>query len=246
LTINFYQFYCSTEQAFIQIYSNTPPSSCPNGSSHSIVTNTIITLPPPVTPILIKQNNIEKGNNNYRVESKSFSIPANTIGSQIFTWPIDINVLTVNFSTDSTQTGDIINAYIAPNTTVGVLTSPVSAGSTIFNINPNTLNYLNIGYNANITNGTQNNNLGMVTSIDTTNLSITTQNSCSNPFIIGDYMQMTVQNICNFELGAPTLYAFGKKNILASHVPKNTPIQMTYQNNSSSIKKFVFYIEYNY
>jgi len=242
----YYQFYCSTEKAFIQIYSQTPPIYCQNGSSHSIVANSIIILPTPTTPILIKQKYSELGNDNYKVESKSFYITANTIGSQIFSWPIDLNVLTVNFATDSTQNGDIVNAYIAPNTTVGILTSAVSAGNTIFNVNPNSLNYLNVGYNVNITNGTQNNILGMVTSIDTANLTITTQNSSSNSFLLGNYIQMTIQNICNFELAAAGIYELGKKNILASHVPKNTPIQLTYQNNSSSTKKFVFYFEYNY
>ena len=241
-----YQFYCNTEQKFIKVYSLTSPVSCPNDFTHAIELNTVKSMSKIDPPITIKQQRIENGNDNYKVETRSFLITGNTTGTQIYSWPIDINVLTVNFATNLDQKGDIVNSYIAPNTTIGVISSNVSAGNTTFNVQPSVLNYLQTGYLATITNGTTSNSLGMVTNIDTTNLRITTENTCSNSFVSGNYIQMTINNICNFEIGEPCLYELGKKNILSSHVPKNTPIKITYQNNSSVTKKFIFHVEYSY
>lgn len=141
----------------------------------------------------IIQSSGETGGN-YRIESKKFIIPANSELYQDYTWNYPIAVMTVNWITDTTHVGDIINGYIAPNSTIGIITNDIKMGDTLIHVSPSVLN-INKGYLVNITNNINSIIMGEVISIDIINHTLLLSLPASDNINAPAFLQMTICNI---------------------------------------------------
>ena len=240
-----YSVRCSSENKIVYTWSETSPQVCPNNTNHLIdlssikIVDTIIQ-----NAVNIIQTSGETGDN-YRVESKKLTIPANSTIHQDYTWAYPIAVMTINWYGDVTNMGDRINGYMAPNTTIGVITSNITAGDTLIHVSPTVLTYIENGYFINITNGVTNIIMGEVEVIDKVNSTLILTIPATENINAGAYLQMTIRNIYNIYI-VPGISNLATKRVNSSSLPKNKIARMEYTNNGNTEKTFYFWFEFMY
>lgn len=242
-----YRIHCTTENAFTYMWNDCAPTICPNNNQHQIDTASITIIDSR------EQNNVSivqvqpgTTGEHYRVEGKRILIPANAMVTQDYTWPFNISVMTINFSVGTEHDGDLINCFIAPNTTVGIITQTLQQGDSTLHVNKTVLDNLKIGFIVNVTNGSQNINLGQCTNVDLVNSTITCETASITSINVGAYVQMTINNIKNIFLVEPDTIRLANKHVNSSLLPAGKIARFTYQNNSNVEKAFMFYFEYLY
>lgn len=246
-TVYYYRLYCNTESVFVNVWSPTTPTVCPNNNSHTIDNNSITILNNiSNTNVYVQNNNTSNITGNYRTESYSIFCSANSTQVTNYTWPINIGVTSVFFNLTSDHTGDIINSIIAPNTTIGYITQNLSTGSNLITVNPGVFTNINKGYLINITDGTNGTNLGQALTLNTTNNTILCELTSGSNFITGNYVQMGINNVRNFVLQYPGSIRLKSKGSTSSFVPANITVQVSYKNLSLSPKTFIWGLQYLY
>lgn len=245
-TINNYRLYCNTENAFNTIWDTKTPTTCPNNKTHLIDNNSISiidNISSIATSIIQSGNNV---NDNFKLESKLIFIPPNQTVTFTYNWPYNIAMMVVTWTSTEENRGDIINGYIAPNTTIGIITQNINIGDTIIHVSPTVLQYLKQGYLVQINNGISILDLGVCTTIDLTTSTIKCLNTANITMNAGSMLQMTIHNIKNIYLYNPEQFKIGEKHVSSQSLPANTNIQLSYQNNGNVGKHFMFYYEYLY
>jgi len=243
-TVNLYRFYCNTESSLVSDWGTEIPLVCPNNSTHTINSNSIaiINSISENQVQVIPQTNLTGGQ--YRAESISFTIPANSTVSHNNSWPFNISVKTVSFNTIAEQQGDVINSLIAPNTVIGYNTTNVNIGNTIFNVNNTVINYSKIGYLLSIKNGTNTSVLGQV--INISGNSVTCETPSTFNFNAGSQIMLTINNIRNFVIGPPGPVHLEASGSTSAIIPAGTIVDAQYTNNQNVSTIFNWNYEYFY
>lgn len=244
--LNKYSLRCSSENKLVYCWNETTPQVCPNNTSHLIDLSSIQIVDTIVqNSVNIIQSSGDTGNN-YRVESRKLVIPANSELIQEYTWQYPIDVMTINWYADTSNLGDVINGYMAPNTTIGAITSNVSSGATLIHVSSTVLSYIKIGYELNITNGVNINIfMGQVKAIDKVNNTLLCTIPASGSINAPAYVQMTIHNIYEVYL-VPGITNLANKRVTSSALPKNTIAKLKYTNNGNTEKTFLMYFEFMY
>jgi hypothetical protein len=245
-TVNNYRFYCRTESKFVYDWDVNAPIKCPNDGTHNIDTSSISIVDNITSNSVSIIQSSPAINDNYRVENVFITVNPNQLYTSMLSWPFNIGILTVNWNSGETHRGDIVNCYIAPNTTIGILTVNAIQGDTILNVSPTVLQNIYKGYIVNITDGVQNINAGQCTDINLTNNTITVETALLAAIPAGSYIQMTIHNIKNVILTEPSQMRLATKHLNSNFLPAKTPVKFTYQNNSNTLKTFSVFYEYLY
>lgn len=184
---------------------------------------------------------------NFRTETFTVSVGANSSQNFDYSWSYPISVLVLKFSTDSSFNGDYINCYVAPNTTVGVLTASAALNTNILNVNSTVIQNTKLGYQCNLidSNGAIY-DLGDIININYSTNQITSKNNTTIAFAAGTYFQITINNVRNYTFGLPGQYTIGESKIGASYIPSGRIIRLKYTNTGISVKNFTWCIEYLY
>jgi hypothetical protein len=243
--LNKYSIRCSSEGKLVYCWDEKQPGVCPNNTNHLIDLNSIKVIDTVVqNSVNIIQSNGNTGNN-YRVQSKKLLIPANSTHYEDYTWEYPIDVMTINWIADASNIGDTIDGYVAPNTTIGAVTSNITSGDTLIHVSSIVLAYIKIGYEINITNGTTNIIMGEVNGIDKVNSTLLCTIAASENINAPAYVQMTIHNIMDIHL-TPGIFILAAKSITSSSLPKGTIARLKYVNNGNTEKTFIFYYEFLY
>jgi hypothetical protein len=240
-----YSLRCSSENKLVYCWNEESPQVCPNNTNHLIDLNSITIIDSVIQNSVNVIQSSGTTSDNYRVESKKIIIPPNTVLKTNYTWSYPISVMTINWTTNDTHIGDIVNGYLAPNTTIGAITSNVVQGDTLIHVSDTVLLYSKIGYMINITNGLNNIIMGEVLSIDTINKTLLLNTAASSNINAPAYVQLTVHNIYNIHL-QPGITNLASKHIKSSSLPANTIAQLEYNNTSNVEKTFIFWFEFLY
>ena len=243
-TVYLYRFYCNTEATFVQDWNISVPTVCPNNSGHSIDSTTMTILDKITRAQVEVIPQVGTTGGQYRAQSVSFTIPANTTGTYSNVWPYDISVKTVSFNTIQAQQGDVINSLIAPNTIVGVLTSPVAIGDTVINVSSTATAISMKGFLFAISDGTNTANLQEIVDIGTS--TITCHTASTFAFAAGSVVMVTVNNIRDFVIGPAGPVHLQASGSTAAVIPANTTVLVTYQNNQSVSTVFNYNFEFFY
>lgn len=245
-TINNYRYFCNTENKYVYDWNETTPITCSHDSTHHIDDSsfTIIDTIDNNTIVINQKSGDVQGN--YRVESRVMYIPANQTMSSILSWPFNISIMTVNWTTSEIHRGDIINGYVADNTTIGSITKKVNIGDTLLYVSQNVFNYINKGYIITITDRTQSINMGQCISIDKAAGTIVCENQSGMSLNENSYLQITINNMRNIHIGEPESIRLANKHLGSTCITAGTKLRLQYQNNSSKAKTFVFQYEYLY
>ena len=245
-SINYYRYFCNTENKYVYDWSETIPVSCSNDITHHI-DNTSFTIVDTVQSnnITIKQfsNDIH---GSYRIESKTMFIPANQTFSTYVSWPFNVSILTVNYTTNNIHKGDIINGYIGENTIIGKITQPINIGDFKIHVSDSVLDYINKGYLVNITDGVHVVNMEQCISIDKANNILLCEYPVNMSLNAESFVRITVHNMKNIHISEPESVRIANKHLGSSSIIAGTKVKMEYQNNGNVAKSFTFSFEYLY
>ena len=245
-TINNYRLFCNTENTYVTVWNTDTPSVCPHNNQDHIDTNSITIIDSiNSTSVNITQTN-GNVNDNYRTESRRIFIPAGQTITTDLSYPYNISILTINWTTTNDNTGDLLNCYFDPNTVIGVITQKVNQGDTILHVSPTVINNLQKGYQVNLTNGQQTIDLGECILFDTVTNTIKVTLPVNNSMNVGSYVRMTLHNVKNWIFGPADQVRLANKHLQTSHFPAGTVIRIVYQNNTNVDKYFFNFIEYIY
>ena len=245
-----WRIYCETEATWTEgIVNETAgiPTNCFTNSGHTVNTNSqqILEELSDYTVTITEESTPTGGH----FKSNSIKMVCPVGASQHdFSYPHPISVLSITIVTTSDHTGDTFENIVAPNTTIGSITSDITASDTVINVSQTVMDNSKVGYYINVTDGTNNDTLGRVLSLDTVNNTLTMETAAVNGFLASTptIVQLTVKNIDNYIIGEPSRYEIGKDKIGGSYVPANTVIRVDYTNNGGSSKDFYAIIEYLY
>lgn len=242
MTIYLYRIYCQTENVYVNKWSETLPTTCPNNNTHTISQNTIAIVDK-ISPnsISIKQESVPTGGN-FKIKGFVYSCPANQTTTFNVSWPINITVSTVRIYSIASQIGDVLNASVNPETVVGILTAECSIGQTIASVNSTVISNSKIGYICYI----NSEKLGMITNVDPVNNTITFENATTATHAAGSFFKIEVLMIENYPLGMEGESCLGESNIGGTHLPANSVTRIEYTNNSDTTKIHKFSVEYLY
>jgi len=243
-TVNQYRFFCTSENINVYTWGISTPLVCPNNNTHQINTDSIAIID---SVSNLNANIIQSTGTgtSYKCYSYMITIPPHQTVTEIYSWPININVMTINFTTVESQFGDIIQCYIAPKATIGVITQSIQIGDTTFYASSNFTQYLKPGYLVQVTNGSQIIILGTCTSINAVTNTFTTNTPANLSMTVGGapcYLQMTIHNV-KFIIGHADSTRLATKHLGSSYLPANIKVALEYQNNHDTEVKFIFFFE---
>lgn len=113
-------------------------------------------------------------------------------------------------------------------------------------VSPTVAQYAKIGFYLTLDNGNVATDVGRVISINATNNYIYVENNISQVYGFGTVAKLNVYVFRDFIIGPANEYTIGMSKIGGSYIPADTPIVVTYHNNSSSNKTLVGRLEYLY
>ena len=225
---------------------------CPTDSAHSVTTMLLgSTNVKQVSSKIIEEvtpTGYTATSGKYRIDTKKIIATANTTTTAVYSYPIPISVLAIEYVTKDTHEGDHLCGYAIKDLTVGVLTRDESNGATDFQVSSTALAAFLPGYHAKLVEGAITNDLGKVISKNTVSSEITIETACTNSFSdAGNALVQMSIIMLDMEIGAAWEYTVGEEKIGGSYVPANTPITVQYTNNSPSTQKdFLFSLRYLY
>lgn len=241
-----WRIYCNTEAAFQHwwLESDTVgPTTCPNDTGHS-VNSSSVSLDYNVSSnsmSVIEEPDVKTGGR-YRIKHFNFMMCPGT-NTIVESFPFPVGALAMQYSVTPFNIGDEFNLDVS-NVTVGALGADASIGATVLTVSSTVLDNIQIGFTCSITDLVNLNELGYVLDKDTNASTITVETATTHAFLAATptYVRMTIHRgslICATE----SEDSFGQAKIGASHVPANTPLTMTYINNSTLCKTFTVAME---
>jgi hypothetical protein len=247
-TLYYWRVWCTTDSAYKYTWAEEEPTTCPENIAHSVDSSktTILDIVDPGV-VKIQEENTPTGGN-FKTETRKMSVTANSTDTADYTFDIPIAVYSIYFITTSDHEGDELKLAIAPDTTIGVITSDVNSAETEISVNSTVTDNTEVGFNVKITDGTNTDDLGRVLAIDKTNGTITVQTATTNSFLAATptYIQQTLCRVENYEIGPPWEYSIGASKIGGSYVPANTVVRVIYTNNGNTDIDIVFRLEYTF
>jgi hypothetical protein len=239
---------CVTDNKFEYIWSETEPTGCPIDTGHIIdATKTAVVNKIEENYVKIKEESIPTGEH-FACETVTVEIEPKNSASKEVSWPIPIVIYNMTFTTTDDHIGDTFNVDVSPNTVIGAITASSKAGDTIISVTDTVLENIKIGYQINLTDGKNLDNLGIIVSIDIINKTITVSSPTIHDFspLEPTYVIMTVNLIKNYEIGPSGYKIINRSKIGGTYVPPGTIMELSYNNGGSIPKKIVFQIEYTY
>jgi hypothetical protein len=242
-----WRVFCIAENAWSEgfLESGVEPSSCFNNTGHTINTSsyqqqeTISN-----TKVEVLEEHIPTGGNYKAVSYKCINNSGINIHNYIYNYPI--TALRISFNSHESNRDDTLEVLVAPNTTIGVVTTAVSISDTIITVSPTVLLYIKVGYHVNITDGTNNDSLGCVHDINILNSTIIVNTPTVHAFAINSYIQMTIKPIEDYTFGYAGPVSLGDCKIGGESIPMDTVIRVIYTNNKETSTLFYPVIEYLY
>jgi hypothetical protein len=251
-TIYKWRIYCNTDNRWEYVWSETQPTTCPINTNHTVNNNSVnIVETLSDTIVALKENTTGGTGDHVKFDTLSFTVAPNSTYSSFISWPMPIEVLSLNFKSNDDNEDDILNCYLSPNTNdiIGTITANVSPNDTIINVSSTVLNYIQIGFYVKLFDGINNDDLGRVASIDISSSTITVETPVTNSFLATSptYVQMRAYYMKGFVVGIAGDYTLGAAKIGGTVIPAGLKVNFDYINVDTLFsKKLVVIIEYIY
>jgi hypothetical protein len=236
-TVKKYKIYCNTENSFVEGWGESSPSTCYNDSTHSINLNSVQEIDTVNnSQVKIIEDGVKVSRNVKVVHIEFENVEANQSQTKIYTFRYITSMYSYKFATDDTNKGDSITIAIDPNSPMGLITQDITTGDTVISAPLPLVLYGSAGFNVNISDGVNSDDLGEIISIDKVNNTIEVENPAQHDYsAIDTTAYMTYYNMRNMKIGPPQMYAFGEDIIGGASVPVGTNVHFTYTNNATTI-----------
>lgn len=245
-TIYKYRIRCTTDNKYEYIWDDTLPTTCPANAAHSIDSSKTTIVDRRSQKIVeIKEETTPTGGF-FMCETLPISVDASATTSFTYTWPIPITVLMVGFTSAAENEGDVMSLSVAPDTTIGTLTSNIGTGVSTLDVSQTVVDNIKLGFHATITDGVNTNQLGRCLAINTVAKTITIETSTTNSFNTNSLIKMTIYMMKNYTIGPAWEYEIGNSKIGGSYVPAGRVVKVVYENKTNVAKTLVPRLEYLY
>lgn len=239
-----YCIWCDTESANVYTWATSTPTVCPNNNTHSINTNlTTIVETVSSNQVEVTSGKIiaqENSDGYFETSHIEMSISSGTPGAitpHDVTWPMDFLLWRTLFTPTADMVGDYISVVASPNTTIGVLTAPVTPGTTTFNVNSTVTANMMRGFLVNLYDGVNNNILGRCTNVNVGAGTITVQTATTNSFAAGTtYVQIGIYVLKDIFIADTSIIDIGLKGSKGKTITAGMILRVFYTNNSGTSK----------
>lgn len=231
-----YKIYCSTESAFVEGWGTAAPTSCYNNNTHTVNANSVQLLETiSQDTVTVKEDKVDIGRNVY---VKSIEFPSVAFGDTEtveYIFPIVTSMYSFKFLFNERNIGDKISIYANPDTTLGLITANVSMGATVIGAPAALMIYGLPGFHLNLVDGTNNDHLGIIKSMDRVNNTVTVEMPAEHAFSsTNTLVKMTIKVCDEMLIGGSGYLPFGEDVIGGSGLPSGTKARFIYTNNSVS------------
>lgn len=240
-----YIFPCITEGIPVETgYISTLPTVCPNNNTHEVDINAARVTGIIQDKVMVIKQNTTFNARYFKTDYYEINIPANSTVYQDISYPYDIGVYTTTYMATTSNIGDELNVYVAPDGTAGLLAANVDIGSTTLSLGTT---YFSVaaGMYLKLTDGTNTDELGEIKNISNDGI-ITFTNPTTHSFITNNIVKFYIYRVRNLLIVNDKNITIGKNKIEASPLPANAKIRFSYTNNGNVDKKFSFIMEIGY
>lgn len=231
-----YKIYCVTESTYVEGWGTTPPTHCYNNNTHTVNANSIQLLETlDQNTVSIKEDKVDIGRNVYVKSIEIEDVAFGDTGTAEYIFPLVTSMYSFKFLFHEQNIGDTISIYANPDTTMGLITSNLSVGATVIGAPPALMMYGWPGFHVNVTDGVNNDHLGIILSMDKVNNTITVQTPTEHSFSsTNTVIKMTIRVCDEMKIGGTGYLPFGEDVIGGSALPPTTKARFIYKNNSTS------------
>jgi hypothetical protein len=248
-SVNQYRLTCLVENTYVWTWrdnSEGAPTLCPNDhATRSNITDVIVVGAVQSNTVVATQPT----EGIFYAKTYSWNLPGNAPGEvSTFTlsWSNSIQVWELVIESLAANVGDTVTICVAPATTIGTLTAPVSSG-TVLPVQQATVTNNNVFVGGTIVlNDTVNNvqqEVGYLVSKDQNNFQLNVDTAVAHSFPTGTLVQQYLYMIRDLPLLRAESIFIGKKGFAGKAIPANVPVQLTVTNVSGAAKKLYIYSE---
>lgn len=234
--VNQYRIFCVTENDYVYTWGTSPPTTCPNNSAHTIDTNSI-TIVQTVSTQVVKA--AEDSDGYFETGHIVMNIPSaapGTVSSHDVVWPMNAILWRTLITPTTDMIGDVVTVIASPETTIGVITSSVSSGNTIFSVNSTVTDNIQRGMSVTIDDGVNKENLGRCTAIDKINGTITVATAVTNSYAAGTPIKIGVYVLNGIYFNNTETIDIGLKGMKGKIIDSGVILRVYYTNNSGTSK----------
>ena len=239
---------CLTEDARITTdYRASIPTVCPNNNTHTINPEGIIILNTIQSKtVTINENSNVTTGGYYRADQFELAISGGTgvTGFCDISYSYNVSGYSVTFLTSSDNIGDTFEFVSYPNTPAGAISSDLGTGGTSIIISSAPL--LNPGFDITLTDGTNTNNLGFITSIDINTNTINFSNAAVNSYTSGANLLFTIPRYKGGKFINNHNVNLGFSKIGSAGLPAGKIVRLIYTNSNGNPKTINFVVELQY
>lgn len=234
-TVFKYKIYCTTEAAYVTGWGLVAPTLCYNNTSHSVNSSSVQLLETiSSNQVSIKEDKIDIGRT-VKIFDGTIDAAPSTTGTDTFIFPTTVSFYSFQFVTDSTNKGDDFSIYANEDTVLGLITADAAIGATVINAPMALILYGFVGYHLKLSDGTNTDDLGMITAIDKVNNTVTVHIPTVHAFLsTNTLVKMTVKVLDSIRIGGAGLHKFCEDIIGGTTVPKGTVVNLYYTNNATT------------
>ena len=247
MSINKYVMYCVTEQQFVNVWSQTRPTHCPNDITH-VIEDSSIGIVETINNQSVYIAGKSTGNTNgyYIVQGKTTNIDTNSIIYDDTVFKVPSCIFGLIFISTLEQKGDKFDVIINPDTTIGTITQTVNIGDKTIYVSQSVIENIVPGMFVTLNDSTNKNDLGMIISINTEALTITTDLATTNSFESNSTINRNLYIVKDYPIQDPWKHDIGYGTFGGKSVPANTIFRLVYYNNNGVAKTFSYAYEITY
>lgn len=235
-TVSNYKIYCTTENAYIAGWSTTPPTVCFNNNTHTVNVDSVQLIETISDNIFsVKEDKISIGRNTILEAISVTDVAFGTTKVVDYVVPLPFSLYSFSITPDSTNKGDTYSIIVNDETTMGLIGENIDIGATSLKVPAAFIAYGSAGFYADITDGTNTDELGMIKTLDTQTGIVTFVTPTTHAYSASNTLfRMTIKVINNIRIGGPGVYKFFEDVIGGAPVPVGTRVKFIYTNNSTS------------
>ena len=247
-TVNKYKIYCVEEGMYISGWSTEEPTKCYNNDTHEVNGSSVQLLETISQNMMsIKEDKIDIDRNIWIKDISILDVAPDTTKTVDYVFPFPTSLYSFSFSINSTNTNDNFSMIANPDMVMGLLVSNINVGATSLYAPPTLTENVTPGFYLSIADGTNTNDLGLITAIDKNTGLVNFQTPATKSFSATNAMlKTTIKVFNNARLGGAGVYKFFDDTIGGSPLMTGTLARFIYKNNSpiltGTTKSFTVYL----
>jgi hypothetical protein len=232
--VNNYKIYCNTEAVYISGWGLKPPSTCYNNNTHDVNVNSVQLLSTVTSnEVTIKEDKIQISRNTKIIQIPIIDVLPGESATVDYLFPINMSMYVFDYTANEDSVGDLISIHANPDTVLGLIGADMLVGDNTFIGPPALIAYAVVGFYLTISDGTNSDNVGIITNIDPNTSIVTVEHSVTNAYLsVNTLVRMTIRILDELIIERVGVRTYGGEIIGGAAIPKGTVARFIYKNNS--------------